>query len=92
VARFDLGVSDEEFWRLPERRLRALFRRQEQQAKREDWRFAWLGAVMVNVLGGSKKPVEPGDLMPWLEEKKKVSTTEEMLRMLKVSFPSAEKK
>lgn len=72
---------------MPLRRLRGLLRRREERTKREDWRFAFLAAVVVNALGASKEPVQAEDLMPWLQEKKKAMSPDEMVALLKNRFP-----
>ena len=91
IALIDLGLTAADFRRLTGRKLRALLRRHEERLKREDWRFAFLAAMILNALGASKKPLEPGDLMPWLKEKKEPMEPAEMVKLLKQSFPSEKK-
>lgn len=87
MVRLDLGLTEEEYRRLPGRKLVALLRHQQERVRREDWRFAFVAAVVVNLLGSGKRQVQPEDLMPWLRQKKEM-TQAEMAAFLKRNYPS----
>lgn len=62
MARYDLQLTDEEFWRFTHRDLYALYRHHEQAQQRREWCFGILAATIANFsLGAPAKMLEPWD-------------------------------
>lgn len=65
VARYDLGLTLEEFYNSQPRQLDALVRRQERESHKTEFLFAQMGSLIVNFsMSRPKQPIEPRDLMP----------------------------
>ena len=61
TARFHLGLSDEEFWRLTPRKLRLLRDRYEEQQARDEHSAGVIAAAIYNVMGRAETTLEPAD-------------------------------
>ena len=82
VGRYDLGLTEEEFWGLTPRQYRALLDRHEEAQEWQDYRAGVIAATVVNMLkakGG--KTYKPTDFMP--TKGKKQQTWEEQLAIAK---------
>lgn len=82
VGRYDLGLTEEEFWGLTPRQYVALLERHEEAMEWEDYRMGVIASTIVNMLkakGG--KTFKPEDFMPTKRRKKQ--TPEEMLAVVK---------
>ncbi len=67
VGRFDLGLSDEEFWSLTLAEYDALVKRLQVKCKQDDARVAMICCILANVNRDPKKrskPYEIKDFMP----------------------------
>jgi len=72
VARYDLGLTDDEFYGLTPRQYDALLKRKEYQTWQQEFLFAQLTAFSVNFsLCHPMEPVCIGDFMPSEFAKKK---------------------
>lgn len=70
VARYDLGLSSDEFFDCTPRQLDALIKRHERSKQEQEFLFAQLTSCVVNFsMAGPKKPSEPKDFMPseWIK-------------------------
>jgi hypothetical protein len=64
VARIDLGLSDDEFWRLVPRQYAALLKRRREVNRRADLRAGIVAAVIANAhRGKDSQPFRPKDFM-----------------------------
>lgn len=82
IARFDLHLTDEEFWNLTWDEFTALLSRYKLSIERQDFHAALICAVLANIHRDPKtKPFTPKDFMPGKEEKKQ--TPAEMLAIFK---------
>ena len=94
IGRFDLGLSEQEFWRLTLRELAALLKRWRFDQERADWRAGMVASVIANIHRDRKrrsKPFTPQDFMPHQRRKKSglQKTWQQQLRvveMLNVAF------
>lgn len=65
VARYDLGLTSEEFFECTPRQLDALIQRHERSRQDQEFLFAQLTACVVNFSRAHpKEPIAPKDLMP----------------------------
>ncbi|WP_420239261.1 hypothetical protein ACOBR2_06695 [Telmatobacter bradus] len=65
MARYDLGMSEREFWRSTPNMLRHLKNRLREQQRFQQFQTALLCATVVNFsMGRPKTPVRPADFMP----------------------------
>jgi hypothetical protein len=72
VARYDLGLSKEEFYQLNPRQLDALIKRKEQEDADKQFLFAQLTSAVINFsMCHPTEPTKPADFMPseWLKIK-----------------------
>ena len=65
VARYDLHLSESEFWQLTPRQLDALLIREKYKIEHDEFMLAQIAAVTINfAMGHPDKPVQPSALMP----------------------------
>lgn len=94
VARCDLGLSDEQFWRLTPRLWAALVARYEEQQDRDDWRCGQIAAIIANSNRNAKTRPQPFSVEEFMLRKSsrgpgaRKSSPESMLTFLK-QFASA---
>jgi hypothetical protein len=81
IARYDLGISEEEFWELSTDQFNALLKRHNLKQEREDSQIAMICAVIANIFRGKGKPYKIKDFMPGKPKRKQ--TPEEMVEILK---------
>jgi hypothetical protein len=69
VARYDLGLSSEEFDDLSPKEFDALLERHKEHIKRDDYRAGLVAAMVLNAQRGKKdaKIWQPGDFFPDLK-------------------------
>ena len=80
-GRYDLGLTEEEFWSLTPREFVALKERHEEAQEWEDYRAGVVACTIVNMLKAkSSKTYKPEDFMPTRRRKKQ--TPEEMLAVV----------
>jgi len=80
----DLGLTDEEFWRLTPRELDALSKRTVARRDREDYQVALLCAVIANTAPRRRKrPFKPEDFLPKRRARTR-QTPEQMLRVIEM--------
>lgn len=86
VGRYDLGLGEEEFWRLSPRQFGALLERHNEEQRKEDWRAGMIAATIANALRGKKgKAYQAEDFMP-----RKAQTWQEQLAIAKAYTQSRE--
>jgi len=74
VARYDLGLTSEEFFRLTPRQFDALVKRKEYETQRDEFMLAQIAGYTINFsMCHPKEPVDPFDLMPSMAGKEKPS-------------------
>jgi len=86
-GRFNLGLSDEEFWHLTLAQFNALAKRYDEQQERQDYRAALICTVLAEINRDRKKrprPFKPEDFMPKRGRKQKPMTDEQMLAQAKI--------
>lgn len=72
TARYDLQLTDEEFWHMTGRQLSALTRRHKQASEREHYLVGLLASVTANFsMCRPKEPLTPSDFMPNRKEKER---------------------
>ncbi len=82
VGRYDLRLTDEEFWHMVPRQFAALMRRRQDHQIRQEFGPAII-CQMVHALAGRKTPIE--SFMPsWKREKKSEVDWQELLVKTKV--------
>ena len=89
-GRYDLGLSEEEFWHLTPRELMALQERHEEAQEWQDYRAGVVAAAIVNMLktkGG--KTYKPQDFMPTRKQKKQ--TWQEQLAVVETYMATVDK-
>ena len=65
VARYDLGLTSEEFFRLTPRQYDALLKRREYETQQAEFLFAQLTSYFINFsMCHPKDPTKPRDFMP----------------------------
>jgi hypothetical protein len=85
VARYDLGLSSEEFFDCTPRQLEALVKRFERAQEHKDFMLAQNTAYTINFsMAAPKKPVSPRDLMPSEWNKVKAKQKHPRMRSRKV--------
>lgn len=90
-GRYDLGLTEEEFWHLMPRQFVALKERHEEAMEWEDYRAGVVAATIVNMLKAkSSKTYKPQDFMPTRRRKEK-QTPEEMLAVVKNYMATVDK-
>jgi hypothetical protein len=82
IGRYDLQLSEEDFWRLTLKEFNMLCHRHRERRRAELFNSALICSVIANVHRGKGKPYKPDDFMPKEKTNKKM-TTEEMVEMLK---------
>ena len=90
VGRYDLGLTEEEFWHLTPRQFAALMERHEEAQEWEDYRAGVVACTIVNMLktkGG--KTYKPEDFMP--TKRRKQQTWEEQLAVVKTYMVTVDK-
>ena len=94
VARYDLGLSEQEFYSITPRQLDALAKRKEYETRHTELLFAQLTSYLINFSTvRPKEPVKPADFMPseWAKEKpqpKRVRITAAKRRELTLQWRS----
>jgi len=82
-GRYDLGLSEEEFWSLTLREYSALADRFKDAQKWLDYRTALICSTIYNMLRGSQKALMPEYFMPG-SKKRERQTPEQMLVTMNV--------
>jgi hypothetical protein len=91
VARYDLGLTSEDFYALTPRQFDALVKRRERDAQEQEFLTAQLTAAVVNFsMCHPKEPVSPRDFMPSefgkpARKPKRVRITKKLKRELALS-------
>ncbi len=94
MGRYDLHLTEDEFWELTMRELNALSERHEESHEWLNYRAALICSVLANTVRDPKRktrPFVPDDFMPKTE--RRVQTTSQMLttvRMLNTAFGGSE--
>ena len=83
IARYDLGLTEDEFWNLSIDEFNALLKRHNLKQEREDSRAAMICTVIANIFRGKGKPYKITDFMPSKPRQKRNQTPVEMVEMLK---------
>jgi hypothetical protein len=84
MGRYDLGLTDREFWTLTLRDFDALVDRREASLRFENLRSAVICCVVANLFRGkNSRPYKPGDFLPCPEVENRQQTPEEMLEVVK---------
>lgn len=81
VARYDLGMSDDEFWRMTPREFGAVVKRRVFDIERQDYRAALICATLVNI--NRKKGSRPVRPEAFLGKKKNADTAAPWQKILK---------
>lgn len=87
MGRYDLGLSDGDFWALTLRRLMALIDRRKAQIQIEDRRAGTIVAMMYNLKRDAKKDPKGWtwqDVFPEHKEAPRAQTDEEMLNAMMI--------
>lgn len=86
IGKYDLHLTEEEFWGLTARKYRALTERLQVLHDWENYRSALICAVMANIHRDPKagKTYSPQDFMPDKPKQKQKQTPEQMLNMIKM--------
>ena len=84
-AIYDLGLSDEGFWKLTLKRFAALAERYHLSIERQHYHAALICAVLANIHRDPKKsqPFSPADFMPGYR-KKEPQTPQQMLNVIQM--------
>lgn len=65
VARIDLGLDEESFWRLTPALFAALWERHDRLLEQEDWRMGMIAAATLNAQRRKRgRAFKPADFMP----------------------------
>lgn len=80
-CRYDLGLSDEEFYKYSIMQINELIERKQADIKEREYFSALICSVIANVNRGKGKSYKPTDFMR--REEKKKQTTKDMLQVLK---------
>lgn len=84
IGRYDLRLSDDEFWGLTLKEFNLLMKRHKEQRSAEMFNSALICATIANVNRTKGKAYTPMDFMPKEEEKpKKKMSIAEMVNVLK---------
>lgn len=84
IGRYDLRLSEEEFWDLSWEQLEALIERHSNSVEREDYHAALICAVLANIHRAKSTSVfKPSDFMPKTKEEQK-QTPDQMLETVKM--------
>jgi len=70
-VRYDLGLGDEEFWRLTPRQYSALVERLEEQKRWESWQTGLICSTLANIFAKKGHRLKPEDFMPRFPKKPK---------------------
>jgi hypothetical protein len=84
IGIYDLGLDDDQFWRLTIRQFNKLVERHKENKRAELFNSALICSVIANVNRGKGKPFQPSDFMPKENKKKAKMTTEQMVEMLRM--------
>jgi hypothetical protein len=71
IGRFDLGLSEEEFWALTPRKFRALLKRLNRRERENEWLNARIIATIYNVNLDPKKRTKPYQAEDFMRTEKK---------------------
>lgn len=88
IGRYDLGLTDNEFWGLTLLQFNKLCERHKEKRSADLFNSALICSVIANVNRQKGKPFTPQDFMP-KEKKRNVMKMEDMLEVLK-SFTLAQ--
>ena len=84
MARYDLQLSDKEFWALTLKKFNYLIKRYSLHLERQDSHAALICAVLANIHRDHKtKAFTPKDFMPGKATKQETQTPEDMLELFK---------
>jgi hypothetical protein len=87
-ARYDLGLTEEEFWRMTPRQLSALLKRHKREHERQEFLFAQVVSNTVNFsMCRPKQPVTPKQFMP--SQWRKKESQPQILERLRTQFRAA---
>lgn len=81
VARYDLRLSEEEFWRLIPVQFDALYRRHLEERRWANYRAGIIASTIANIFCKLSKPIEPLD---FFESKKYEQTPEDHLKIIEL--------
>ena len=82
IGRYDLRLSEDEFWQLSLKEFNLLMKRHKEQRSAELYNSALICATIANVNRSKGKHFQPSDFMP-KEKKKKKMNINEMAEILK---------
>ena len=84
-AVYDLGITEEAFWKLTLKQFNALLERYELSRERQDYRAALICAVLANIHRDPKRsqPFTPDCFMPGYH-KKETQTPGQMLKVIQM--------
>lgn len=82
IGRYDLRLSEDEFWQLTLKEFNLLMKRHKEQRSAELYNSALICATIANVNRSKGKHFQPSDFMPKEKKKKKMSIAE-MVQALK---------
>jgi len=86
VARYDLGLTSDEFFALTPRQFDALLKRREHETQRAEYMQAQIAAYTINFSAcHPKESVDPFDLMPSMagKQRRAKSSQQQRVRMTK---------
>jgi hypothetical protein len=94
VARYDLRLSDEEFYALTPRQFDALCKRHRMASEMTEFFFAQVSSTVMNTgFRSTEKPTSPADFMPSQRNKKPIKqrtseqqSPEEVLDRIRLAF------
>lgn len=82
IARYDLELSEKEFWCLSIDQLDALLKRRNLELERQDFHAAMVCSTMANIFRNKKsRPYQPTDFIPNAKRKAK-QTPEQMIAII----------
>ncbi len=83
IGRYDLRLTDDEFWGLTLKEFNLLMKRHKEQRSAELYNSALICATIANVNRSKGRAFTPADFMPKEKEKKVKMKIEDMLSVLK---------
>jgi hypothetical protein len=88
IGRYDLGLSEEDFWELTFCKFHALCKRKQIDDKLLDFRSGVIACTIANVhRKAGSKAYTPEDFMPSLKTAKKPKSAEQLRKQLEAWFP-----
>ena len=84
VARYDLRLSDDEFWNMSYDEFQALLQRRNFEIERQDYHAALICSTLANIFrSGKSRAYKVSDFMPGKPKQKRKQSPKEMVEILK---------